>query len=50
MSDSEWQLSMAAVVGILLTIVHRLYRKRVRAKQADKLLSDVVKGMDSFRR
>ncbi|MCC6139756.1 MAG: hypothetical protein IT389_03970 [Nitrospira sp.] len=50
MSDIAWQLLMSAIVGLLFTIVYRLYRKRVHAKQADKLLSDVVKGMDAFRR
>ncbi|ULA63584.1 MAG: hypothetical protein LZF86_110282 [Nitrospira sp.] len=45
-----WQLLMSAIVGLILTIAYRLYRKRVHAKQADKLLSDVVKGMDAFRR
>ncbi len=50
MSDMTWQLLMSAIVGLILTVAYRLYRKRVHAKQADKLLSDVVKDMDAFRR
>ncbi len=50
MSDLDWQIPAAAIVGLSLTMAYRLYRKRVRSKQADTLLADVVKGMDAFRR
>ncbi|GKS59606.1 hypothetical protein YTPLAS18_31330 [Nitrospira sp.] len=50
MGELEWQISVALGVGLALTIGYRLYRKRAEAKRVDKLLADVVKGMDSFRR
>lgn len=50
MGELEWQIAVALVAGLALTIGYRIYRKRAEAKRADKLLAEVVKGMDSFRR
>ena len=50
MGELVWQISVALVVGLALTVGYRLYRKRAEARRADKLLAEVVKGMDSFRR
>ena len=50
MGELEWQVSIALMVGLVLTIGYRLYRKRAEARRADKLLAEVVKGMDAFRR
>ncbi|MDP3089938.1 MAG: hypothetical protein Q8N04_04630 [Nitrospira sp.] len=37
-----------AMVGIGL--VRRWYRRRIAAKLADQMLSEVIKGKDAFRR
>ncbi len=50
MGEMEWQIAIAVVVGFGLTLGHLWYRRRAEAKRADKLLEEVVKGMDSFRR
>ena len=36
--------------GLLITLGRRWYRQRCAAKSADKLLADVLKGKDAFRR
>jgi hypothetical protein len=50
MGDIEW-LAFIFILGILLfPLGRRWYRRRSIAKSADKLLADVVKGKDAFRR
>jgi len=50
MEESGWAL-VAAVIGmIVIGLVRRWYRRRVAAKLADQMLSDVIKGKDAFRR
>ena len=50
MSDLEW-LALILVFGGLLTVLGlRWYRQRCAAKSADKLLADVLKSKDAFRR
>ncbi len=50
MEDSGWAL-LIIVAGVLaIELGRRWYRRRVAGKLADKLLSDVVKGKDAFRR
>ncbi len=50
MSDSAWMVLVAVTGGVLAILGRQWYRRRVAAKLADKLLADVVKGKDGFRR
>ena len=50
MGDVGWQLGVAVVFAIAVTIGYRLYRRRKAAKSADRLLDEVLKGKDAFRR
>lgn len=50
MGEVEWQIGVAVVVAIALTIGYRLYRRRKAAKSADRLLDEVLQGKDAFRR
>ena len=44
-----WSLIIVAG-AVLLELGLRWYRRRVASRLADKLLADVVKGKDAFRR
>jgi hypothetical protein len=48
--DSGWVLMIVAVVTLVVELGRRWYRRRIAAKLADTLLSDVLKGKDAFRR
>jgi hypothetical protein len=50
MGDIGWVV--VAIVGSALMVGfgRRWYRQRVAARLADKMLADVVKGKDAFRR
>ena len=48
--ESGWALVFAAVAVVVVGLVRRWYRRRVAGKLADKMLSDVIKGKDVFRR
>jgi len=50
MDDTGWALLMIAAGAGLAELGRRWYRRRVAARLADKLLRDVVKGKDAFRR
>ncbi len=50
MSDSAWMVLVVVTGGVLAMLGRQWYRRRVAAKLADKLLADVVKGKDGFRR
>ena len=50
MDESGWALLFAAVAMVVIGLVRRWYRRRVAGKLADKMLSDVMKGKDAFRR
>lgn len=50
MDDTEWMLLLIAAGACLAEWGRRWYRRRVAARLADKLLRDVVKGKDAFRR
>lgn len=50
MEESVWALIAAAVAMVVIGLVRRWYRRRVAAKLADQMLSDVIKGKDAFRR
>ncbi len=43
-------LVLTLVVTVVYFLIQRWWRHRQAAKLADKLLQDVVKGKDSFRR
>lgn len=50
MSDMEWPALILVFGGLLIALGLRGYRKHRAAKSADKLLADVLKGKDAFRR
>ncbi|MCA9472097.1 MAG: hypothetical protein MRJ96_01755 [Nitrospirales bacterium] len=50
MTDISSILILTLVVSVLYFLVQRWWRHRQAAKLADKLLQEVVKGKDSFRR
>jgi len=50
MDDTGWALLMIAAGAVVAELGRRWYRRRVAARLADKLLRDVVKGKDAFRR
>lgn len=51
MSDLDWLGGGALVIGgVLLLFAWRWYRRRRTAKAADRLLADVLKSKDAFRR
>jgi hypothetical protein len=50
MSDMEWLPLILVLCGLLIVLGRRWYRQRYAAKAADKLLADVLKSKDAFRR
>ena len=50
MEDAGLVLLIVGAGAFLIELGHRWYRRRVAARLADKLLADVVKGRDAFRR
>jgi len=50
MDDTEWALVLIAAGAVVVELGRRWYRRWVAARLADKLLRDVVKGKDAFRR
>lgn len=50
MEESGLALVAAAAAMVVIGLVRRWYRRRVAAKLADQMLSDVIKGKDAFRR
>jgi NADH:ubiquinone oxidoreductase subunit K len=50
MEESGLALIAAAAVMVGMGLVRRWYRRRVAAKLADQMLSEVIKGKDAFRR
>ncbi len=50
MTDVEWLPLILVLGGLLITLGLRWYRKRRAAKAADRLLAEVLKGKDAFRR
>ena len=50
MSDGEWLTLILVFGGLLIALGRRWYRQRYAAKSADKLLADVLKSKDAFRR
>jgi hypothetical protein len=50
MEESVWALVAAVVAMVVIGLGRRWYRRRMAGKLADKMLSDVIKGKDAFRR
>ncbi len=50
MDESGLALVAAAAAMVVIGLVRRWYRRRVAARLADQMLSDVIKGKDAFRR
>lgn len=50
MEEVGWALVSAAAGMVVIGLVRRWYRRRVAGKLADKMLSEVIKGKDAFRR
>ncbi len=50
MGDAGWALLIVAAGALVVELGRRWYRRRMAARLADKMLSDVVKGKDAFRR
>lgn len=50
MSDVEWLGAVLLIGGALFPFGWRWYRRRRAANAADRLLADVLKGKDAFRR
>ena len=50
MEESGLALIAAAAAMVVIGLVRRWYRRRVAAKLADQMLSEVIKGKDAFRR
>lgn len=50
MDDTVWMILIGLGGVVLWLVIHQRYRRWKAAKLADKLLDDVVKGKDAFRR
>lgn len=50
MGDAGWLVVVVMSGGLLFALARRWYRRRVAAKSADRLLAEVLKGKDAFRR
>lgn len=50
MDDTVWMILIGIGGVVLWLLIHQRYRRWKAGKLADKLLSEVVKGKDAFRR
>ncbi len=50
MEESGLALVAAVAAMVVVGLGRRWYRRRVAARLADQMLSDVIKGKDAFRR
>ncbi len=50
MDEIGWPLLIVFVSVVVIELGRRWYRRRVAAKLADKMLEDIIKGKDAFRR
>jgi hypothetical protein len=50
MGNIAWPLLIVAVGVFVIDLVRRWYRRRVAARLGDKMLLDVLKAKDAFRR
>ena len=50
MGDTVWMILIVIGGLVLWLVIHQRYRRWKAGKLADKMLEDVVKGKDAFRR
>ncbi len=50
MDDKDWMILMGIGGIVLWLAMHQRYRRWKAGKLADKMLKDVIKGKDAFRR
>jgi len=50
MDDTIWMILIGIGGLVLWLVIHQRYRRWKVSKLADKMLEDVVKGKDAFRR
>lgn len=50
MSDGMWLFLSFGIGGVLFLVGRQAYRRWKAGKDADKLLEEVIKGKDAFRR
>ncbi|MDH4080628.1 MAG: hypothetical protein OEU68_12515 [Nitrospira sp.] len=50
MDDTVWMILIGIGGLVLWLVIHQRYRRWKAGKLADKMLEDVVKGKDAFRR
>lgn len=50
MDDTVWMILVGIGGVVLWMVIHHRYRRWKAGKLADKMLDDVIKGKDAFRR
>lgn len=50
MGDTVWMILIVIGGLVLWLVIHQRYRRWKAGKLADKMLEDVVRGKDAFRR
>jgi hypothetical protein len=50
MDDTGWMILIGIGGVVLWLVIHQRYRRWQAGKLADKMLKDVIKGKDAFRR
>jgi hypothetical protein len=50
MDDTGWMILIAIGGVVLWLVIHQRYRRWKTGKLADKMLEDVMKGKEAFRR
>jgi hypothetical protein len=50
MDDMSWMIFILVGGVVLWVVIHHRYRRWKAGKLADKVLEDVIKGKDAFRR
>ena len=50
MDDTDWMVLIGIGGVVLWLVAHQRYRRWKAGKLADKMLDDVIKGKDAFRR
>ncbi|MBX3324958.1 MAG: hypothetical protein U0223_00400 [Nitrospira sp.] len=50
MDDTVWAILVGICGVVLWMVIHHRYRRWKAGKLADKMLDDVIKGKDAFRR
>lgn len=50
MEELGWPLLLGSGAVLMIGLARRWYRRRTAARQADKMLEEIVRGKDAFRR